>query len=538
MAAQIAEDIRQEVFKRADIDRIKLDRDYMINYQNNVLKPLLTDKLQLHSTITQIYFQFVPEITPYLGPDEFSAGICLENRGDTCISEHNPSYIRDFNSENTFLKWWFFEPLRMKAGGWTRPYYDPYLLKEVVTYSLPFLSSTDEAIGVLGIDIDSEDFRQEMSQRLVSNIKDNIENIKKDYEFIGDTEFLSNRYIDVNTLEVFAKEVEYGGISVKSPEMLDAIELAVKASETGANILLQGETGVGKDHVASYIHSHSQYSNGPFLNVNCVSIPESLLESEFFGYAKGAFTGANNSKAGLFEAADGGTIFLNEIGDIPLNIQGKFLNVIQNKEVMRIGETVPRKTDFRLITATNKNLYNKVQDGSFRMDLYYRLHVIVIEIPPLRRRREDLYALIDYFYRQSSEKYNKSKKFSHELISRLMNYAWPGNIRELENLIERLVVTSPNELVTKQDLPPEFLNIPEMLDAENQSTFFPPETSKGEVQNHIPTPELTLKERLEETEKQIIIQKYKELGSSYKVAAALGISQTQAWQKIKKYAEK
>ncbi len=311
----------------------------------------------------------------------------------------------------------------------------------------------------------------------------------------------------------------FSGIVTRSKEMEPVMELAIKASMSNANILILGETGVGKDFLASYIHSKSTVRNGPFVNVNCSAIPESLLESEFFGYGKGAFTGAkDDGKPGFFEAANGGTIFLNEMGELPIHLQVKFLNVIQQKAITKIGETTQRKVDFRLITATNRNLLELVSQGRFREDLYYRLNVISIYIPPLRDRKDDIVSLLNYYLFKNMEKYNIKRRFSPELLDILINYSWPGNIRELENLVERLAITSNDYIIDQNVLPQDFINKTNRYDIE-----------KKDICNS------SLKDMVKEFEASIIRLKYTEFGSSRKVAKALGISQSQANEKIKEY---
>jgi TyrR family helix-turn-helix protein len=336
---------------------------------------------------------------------------------------------------------------------------------------------------------------------------------------LGEGKAFSEQYISMDTLEFVGKEDMFSGVVTRSKEMEPVMELALKASISSANILILGETGVGKDFIASYILSKSAVRNGPFVNVNCSAIPESLMESEFFGYGKGAFTGAKSEgKPGFFEAADGGTIFLNEIGELPIHLQAKFLNVIQQKVITRIGETAQRKVDFRLIAATNRNLFELVSQGKFREDLYYRLNVIAIHIPSLKDRKDDIVSLLNYYLFKNTEKYGIKRRFSPELLEILVNHSWPGNIRELENLVERLVVTSNDYVIDQSALPQDIFSAVGRLEPENNRN------GGG-----------SLKEMVKEFEASIIQLKYAELGSSRKVAKALGISQSQANDKIKEY---
>lgn len=528
--AQIAKTAGEKIASEVDMARLREDRQYIYELQSGWLKTLLYDSARAENLITQIYFQFTPEATPQLGPDEFGAGVCIENAGNWEICEHNMSYIRDFVPENSFLKWWYFESIRISEGGFTRAYFDPYMRIDVITYSVPVYSSRPGSkgslMGVLGIDIAYNDFKLEMNRKLVENIKNDIESVRKDFELVGEKEALANQFINVNTLEIITKDKIFDELVTRSSHMERVMELAKKASLSDANVLLQGETGVGKDFWANFIHSRSSFCRGKLINVNCCALPESLAESEFFGYGKGAFTGAKgDGNAGYFEAADGGTIILNEIGDLPMHMQAKLLNVIQDKAVIRVGETIPRKTNFRLIAATNKDLLKCVNDGKFREDLYYRLNVIPIHIPPLRERKDDIFSLTHYFLDKNIEKYKTGKRLSIELLSTLLNYSWPGNIRELENLMERLFVTGSGMVLGNEYLPEEIKN---NLPSGNQITEAAPSNPER-------SDSPTLKELMEEAEKKIILEKYRQLKSSYKVAKALGISQSQASQKIRKY---
>lgn len=239
-----------------------------------------------------------------------------------------------------------------------------------------------------------------------------------------------------------------------SPAMEEVGFLVSKAAQSEANVLITGETGTGKDVIARTIHFASRRKDGPFLAVNIPALPETLIEAELFGAEKGSFTGAVERKIGKFEAASGGTIYLDEIGDLPFALQVKLLRVMQDREFFRIGSSHPQKADVRIITATNHNLEELISEGKFRADLYYRLNVIRIHLPPLRRRKEDIPPLIDLFIRRYSEREGKRiKGISREALHLLLGYSFPGNIRELENIIERAVVFCEGETITTRDLP-------------------------------------------------------------------------------------
>jgi transcriptional regulator with PAS, ATPase and Fis domain len=222
-----------------------------------------------------------------------------------------------------------------------------------------------------------------------------------------------------------------------------------------ATVLITGESGTGKEIITRAIHYHSKRSSAPFVPINCTAIPENLLESELFGYVKGAFTGANTSRAGFFQTASGGTIFLDEIGEMSLGMQAKLLRVIQEKEVYLVGSRKPISVDVRIISATNKELRSLVEKNLFREDLYYRLNVINIEIPPLRDREDDVFLLISYFMRRYAlEMGIEQPQISEDALNILRNYPWPGNVRELDNLVQRLLVMNDDDAIKPADLPP------------------------------------------------------------------------------------
>lgn len=244
------------------------------------------------------------------------------------------------------------------------------------------------------------------------------------------------------------------GMIARSSNMLNVIQFARRIASSEANVLIQGESGTGKEVIARAIHSNSARNNGPFVAINCSAIPETLLESELFGYAKGAFTGAQDKKIGLFEEANEGTLFLDEIGDLNQPLQAKLLRVIQERQIKRVGENQYRPINVRILAATHKNLEVEVQKGNFRQDLFFRLNVIRIDIPALRERRDDILPLADVFLKKFAAKNSSAVRgFSKEAQEYLFAQEWPGNVRELENAIERAVILSQTELIQPQDLP-------------------------------------------------------------------------------------
>ncbi len=235
----------------------------------------------------------------------------------------------------------------------------------------------------------------------------------------------------------------------ESKAIRDKLEIALRAAKTDSSVLLLGESGVGKELFAEQIHLRSPRSNNPLIRVNCAALPENLLESELFGHVKGAFTGASSDRRGRFELADGGTIFLDEIGDLPLNLQVKLLRVIQHRVFERVGGAEPLKVDVRIIAATNKDIEAEVGSGRFRADLYYRLNVLPIYIPPLRERRDDIPILADFFLKRFNREIKKQiNGFAPEAMEVLLSYSWPGNVRELENAVERAVVVTQSDKIT------------------------------------------------------------------------------------------
>jgi len=254
--------------------------------------------------------------------------------------------------------------------------------------------------------------------------------------------------------EEVAGKHRLGNIIGKSPKMVSIYELIQRVAPTDSSVIIQGESGTGKELVAKALHYYSNRAEKTFLSINCSAFPETLLESELFGYEKGAFTGAQTKKIGLLETAHMGSIFLDEIGDMPLTLQSKLLRAIEEKEFLPVGGRSPIKVDVRIISATNKELEKEVDASHFRNDLYYRLNVVNIHLPPLRERREDIPLLVAHFLEKYAEKASKKvDKVSPRVMNLLIRYPWPGNIRELENIIERAVIMTYNQTIEVQDLP-------------------------------------------------------------------------------------
>ncbi len=258
--------------------------------------------------------------------------------------------------------------------------------------------------------------------------------------------------------EKFRSSFRLENIIGKSNRMQELFKLIPRVAQSNSTVLVTGESGTGKELVAAALHNLSPRKNKNFVTINCATFPEGLLESEMFGHVKGSFTGAVYSKAGLFEIANGGSFFLDEIGEMPLSLQSKLLRVIENGTFRRVGGTADIKVDVRVICATNRNIPEAVASGGFREDLYYRLNVIPINVPPLRERREDIPLLLEHFLGKFS---GNSKKISPEALQLLMKHNWKGNVRELENIVERMVLLSDREIILPDDIPEEIKGIPE-----------------------------------------------------------------------------
>ena len=329
----------------------------------------------------------------------------------------------------------------------------------------------------------------------------------------------------IKVSEQYKKELNYfRNINAENTKIIgesvaikNVLNLVNVVSQSDATVLITGETGTGKELLATEIYRNSKRKDGPYVRVNCAAISESLLESELFGYERGAFTGAvKGGKAGLFEVADQGTLLLDEIGELPLSLQPKLLRVLQEGEVLRVGGTNPRKTDVRILATTNRNLLEEMDAGRFRKDLYYRLQVIPVLVPPLRERENDSVLLIDHFLKKFNLKYKKEKRIPTQAYNILKAYQWPGNVRELANIVERLVVVTPGDTISTD-------NVRAVLDVPM------PENQLFE------NAEASLKDLVNDYERNILEQVLKESGSTHKAAKVLGISQPSVVRKAKAF---
>ena len=340
---------------------------------------------------------------------------------------------------------------------------------------------------------------------------------KEPREFIG---------IIITFKEQPGRSHELPEIIGKSDQITEVLNLVAKVAPTDSTVLLMGESGTGKEVVADAIHRLSRRKDRPFIKLNCAAIPEGLLESELFGYERGAFTGAVSKKPGKFEMADGGTIFLDEIGDMIPSTQSKVLRVLQEKELTPLGGSQVKQVDVRIIAATNKDLFLEVQQGRFREDLFYRLNVMTINIPPLRERKSDIPFLVDHFLEVTAKRSNIEKKsLSRNGLDCLLTYSWPGNVRELENALERASLLSNGSVIHPEDLP-----------ITPNASRLPSNASRLSADASRLTPHASLNETLEAVEKELIIQALKRKGGvQVEAAKVLGLNHKNLWHKIKKH---
>lgn len=385
-------------------------------------------------------------------------------------------------------------------------YWYPMLLPYVYKEKVPIMSTQKTHIGttITSIVIPIFDEKGEI-EYVVSSIRDGIEGI---------------HYLSVDDIERKRYEERHfssSSMKYKSDLMKETMELAYKLSEVNSPVVISGESGVGKTMLAREIHNHSDRKNMPFIVVNCGAIPKDLMESELFGYKEGSFTGAKKQgKAGLFEAADGGTLLLDEISELPYLLQSKLLQVVQEKEFLPIGSNKTKKVDVKIIVATNKDLKKLVSAGSFREDLYYRLSVFEINIPPLRDRKQDIEIFAFYFLNQFNSMYKKNHQLSKDVLDIFMQYSWRGNVRELSHLIERLVVTVSDFIIKPYHLPNTLFEISNQANPSGEDSF-------DEIVN--------------EFKKKLIVDVYSKFKSSRKVAKELKISQSKASRLIKQYCD-
>lgn len=390
------------------------------------------------------------------------------------------------------------------------------VIKEKKPVSLPHTTRENKNIIVTGTPVfgkDGEIKQVVVNARDISEIYELREELLKAKEM---EKLYFNNLSDSSLIKGQSRS-----IVVVSKAIREVFSLANKVSNFDATVLIEGESGSGKEEIAKYIHGKSLRKEKPLVAINCGAIPEQLLESELFGYEKGAFTGASREgKIGLFEAADGGTLFLDEIGEMPMNLQVKLLRVLETGEINRVGSVKPIPLDVRVIAATNKNLEEKIKKHEFREDLYYRLNVIRIKVPPLRERVEDIAPLALHFLQIFNAKYGQNKKLTYDVVKELEDYPWVGNIRQLKNMIENMVVVSNNEYLQLNDLP-------WYKDGDHGA-----KTAGGRRDDPDIMP---LEKAVELTEKRLLQKAKEKYKSTRKIARVLKVDQSTVARKMKKY---
>ena len=361
------------------------------------------------------------------------------------------------------------------------------------------IESAVQAMRLGAYDYITKPFRIEELKLLLHRMREKV-------QLVAENLFLRER---VNT------EMDLNGIIGSSAKIQDLLRMVARLKDTRTPVLITGESGTGKELVARAIHFRGQYAKRPFVAVDCGSLVPTLIESELFGYEKGAFTGAAKSKEGLFESANGGTIFLDEIGELPLEMQAKLLRVLQEKEVRPVGSNNKVKVDVRVIAATNRDLESGYREGTFRKDLFFRLNVVAVHMPPLRERKADIAALVHWFLNKFAP--DQTVQVTHDAMQDMLEYNWPGNVRELENCIERAVALGSQNVIDVHDLPPAIRRISEDSEAETEASAVNATD-------------------LEELERETILRVFEQTnGDKALTGRMLGISRATLYRKLKRY---
>lgn len=446
----------------------------------------------------------------FLLGDELSDGICLFDSNGIIIAVNN-EYLRIFEEKEENLLYKHVN-IFVEKGYVDNPtplmvYKEKKKINSIITINTNNNIAMVTSIPIFNISGEVE--------QVLTVIRD-LTKINKLHNKLESLEKKNKKYLkELNDIkEILRKSDDFIGENIQIKKIKNIIKAV---SKTDATIMISGETGCGKEIIAKEIYKKSNRKNKPYIKINCAAIPESLIESEFFGYEKGAFTGAvNTGKQGIFELANGGTILLDEIGEMPIQLQSKLLRVLQEKEIVRIGGSKSIKLDVRVIAATNQNLEDLIESKEFRQDLFYRLNVIPIKIPPLRERIDDIALLTYNFINKYNIKYDKNISISSRVLNLLEQHSWPGNVRELENFIERLIViTSTEEL--------EYNFVMDMLHSKNEDDILLSDSNNN------------LKEAIEKLEYEMIKSALIMHGSTYKAAKALGMNQSSIFRKAKAY---
>lgn len=428
---------------------------------------------------------------------------------NNAVERHYGLKVSDFIGKSSY---------ELAAKGYWFPSITPHILREKKRVSLIQETIIGKKLLVTATPVLND--KGDVSM-IVMNSRDvtEIEKLRKELNELSN---LAQKY-KTEAEEFRKRELDTSNFIICSKQMGDVFKVAERVAAVDSNALILGESGSGKSYLAKYVHKMSRRSKGPFITLNCPSIPEQLFESELFGYTPGAFTGANRAgKPGLIELADTGTLFLDEIAEIPLNLQAKLLEVIEERQFIKVGGKETKKIDIRILAATNRDLKTLVKKGLFREDLYFRLNVLEIKIPPLRDRPDDILPLVSYFVDKYNKNYGRRVRFSKKSLDILLSYSWPGNVRELSHVIERLIVIVPDEVIQ-----PHHLSHLIQSDTSNDISQYNKETFETEI--------MPLEDALKNVEKSIVVTAHNRLKSSYKVAEALEISQSKAYRLIRKY---
>jgi PAS domain S-box-containing protein len=398
-------------------------------------------------------------------------------------------------------------------------YFDRSVTLEVLKTKRPVTIMQDIRGGIKTM-VTGNPILDEEKQKIilvVTNVRDvsELDSLRKQLE---DSRRISEKYLS-ELQELRLHNMKNQKLIINSGVMRNIMHTAMKVAKTDTSVLITGETGVGKGLVARIIHNNSQREEQPFIKINCGAIPETLLESELFGYERGAFTGARSEgKPGFFEVAEGGTLFLDEIGELPLHLQVKLLSILEDKEVIRLGGTKPRPINVRIIAASNRDLKDLVEERKFRRDLFFRLDIIPIRIPPLRKRKDDIFPLISCFLSKFNQIHGKKTRILGDALDLLILYSYPGNIRELQNIIERLVVISDSDIIGVRDLPNYVLE-------KKPEAGLPAELDM----------DMNLNRLLKSIEARFIEDSIRKYGTTYRAAKHLGMSQSTVVRKMQRY---
>lgn len=466
-----------------------------------------TDTTDQRSIETQKHMQFLNEIIE----NSYDGIYITDSSGKTILV--NKAYERIFGVPRSQLIGEYMKDLVTKGILSTSITQDVVEKKEVITRTQT--NANNKEVFITGNPIFDEEGNV---HHVITNVRDITELISLNKKLQAEID-----RADLYQSQLM-KESSDENIVCNSQEFSSILNIARKISRMDSTVLILGETGVGKEIVAQYIHKHSMRDDKPYIKINCGAIPQNLLESELFGYVPGAFTGASaKGKSGMFELADTGTLFLDEIGELPINLQSALLRVLQDHEVTRVGGQKSKKVDVRIVAATNQNLEEMIEEGTFRSDLYYRLNVVSINIPPLRERKDDIPKLAEKTLENLNQKYGVHKVMSPHFIRHLLRGDWPGNVRELRNFIEKQFVLSDETI----------------LDAPVTSSFAAKQTPSTEEENSslpsIEAPLPTYAQARETMERDLIKRAMKQGGSTYKAAALLDMSQPTFFRKYKEH---